>query len=186
MQLFQLVQGYWQSSNLVKFILLGIYRSCYRPKGAKGITAYYIMTPGKRPSELPGGNSKWYTTLVSEVKRLGQWIQDTTQPALKRTLPEESAPATSTKQAKMRKKRKVIATRGSMKENVVGLTRIKWLACFKIHESAIWKGKWGSDTTNFRSEQDVGRYKAQYSRKSNSEPELVGITWGTNILLWHE
>jgi hypothetical protein len=31
------------------------------------VTGYYITTPGKKPSEMPGGNSKWYTILVKEM-----------------------------------------------------------------------------------------------------------------------
>jgi hypothetical protein len=84
---------------------LGVYRSSYKPKGAKKITAYFITTPGTKPSKMPGGNSKWYSTLVSETPST---VNTRKNPALKRTMPEESAPPASTKQAPTSKKRKGI------------------------------------------------------------------------------
>jgi hypothetical protein len=47
--------------------LLGICKSSYRPtqksrKSARRVTRYCITTPGIKPSEMPGGNSKWYTS----------------------------------------------------------------------------------------------------------------------------
>ncbi len=70
---------------------LGIYKSSYRPKGnGKRITGYYITTPGTKPSEKPGGNSKWYRTLVKELPS----AVSTRQNPLKRGLPEGLAPAT--------------------------------------------------------------------------------------------
>jgi hypothetical protein len=48
--------------------LFGICKSSYSPTGkSPRVTAYYITTPGIKPSKMPGGNSKWYTTLVKEM-----------------------------------------------------------------------------------------------------------------------
>jgi hypothetical protein len=49
--------------------LLGIYKSSYRPtrKNRRRVTGYYITTPGNKASEMPGGNSKWYTLLLKEM-----------------------------------------------------------------------------------------------------------------------
>ena len=97
---------------------LGIYKSSYRPKGnGKRVTGYYITTPGTKPSEMPGGNSKWYRTLVKELPS----AISTRQNPLKRGLPEGLAPATMP--VPTQKKRKGIATRRSNSANVVGLKR---------------------------------------------------------------
>jgi hypothetical protein len=115
---------------------LGVYKSSYRPPKKPGtsrrrVTGYYITTPGNKPSEMPGGNSKWYTTLVNEMPSAAS----TRQNPIKRNLPEELTPATTPVPAL--KKRKGIATRRSnpknvrinnfesteTKENVVDLTR---------------------------------------------------------------
>jgi hypothetical protein len=50
---------------------LGIYKSSYIPpkkpgKSKRRVTGYYVTTPGNKPSEIPGGNSKWYTILVNK------------------------------------------------------------------------------------------------------------------------
>ena len=115
---------------------LGVYKSSYQPPQKPGtshrrVTGYYITTPGNKPSEMPGGNSKWYTTLVNEMPSAAS----TRQNPIKRNLPEELTPATTPVPAL--KKRKGIATRRSnpknvrinnfesteTKENVVDLTR---------------------------------------------------------------
>jgi hypothetical protein len=49
-----------------------IYKSSYRltrkyGKTPRRVTGYYITTPGIKPSEMPGGNSKWYTILVKDM-----------------------------------------------------------------------------------------------------------------------
>ena len=152
---------------------LGVYKSCYRPRGAKRITAYYITAPGKKPSEMPGGNSKWYTTLVSEAPKT---VNTRHNPALKHSLPEEFASA-STKQAPTRKKRKAIAARGSMKEHVVDLTRDEMSGLFQ--STNVQSEKENEDRTppTFvanKTSADITPNAA--SRKCNSKPELVGIT----------
>jgi hypothetical protein len=97
---------------------LGIYKSSYRPNGyAKRVTGYYVTTPGMKPSEMPGGNTKWYTLIVNEIPI----AVNTRQNAIKRSLPEGPAPAT--KPVPAQKKRKGIATRRSGAHNVVDLTR---------------------------------------------------------------
>ena len=94
----------------------GIYKSTYRPSGQR-VAAHCITTPGIKPSEMPGGNSKWYTSHISDIPN----GINTRQNPLKRSLPERPAPAT--KPAPAQKKRKgMIMTRGNGKENVIDLT----------------------------------------------------------------
>jgi hypothetical protein len=49
--------------------LLGVYKSSFKPTGKnrRRVTGYYITTPGNKPSEMPGGNSKWFPILVKEM-----------------------------------------------------------------------------------------------------------------------
>jgi hypothetical protein len=68
---------------------LGLYKSSYRP-GKIRITGYYLTTPNVRPSEMPGGNSKWYEKLESEQPH----TVGTRNIPVKRSLPEGSTPAT--------------------------------------------------------------------------------------------
>jgi hypothetical protein len=68
---------------------LGIYKkSSYRP-GKIRITGYYVITPNLCPSEMPGGNSKWYEMVESEQPR----TVATRNVPVKRSLPEGSTPA---------------------------------------------------------------------------------------------
>jgi hypothetical protein len=47
---------------------LGIYKSSCRPNGcAKRVTGCCVTTPGMKPSEMPGGNSKWHALIVNEL-----------------------------------------------------------------------------------------------------------------------
>ncbi len=67
---------------------LSLYKSSYRP-GKIRITGYYVTTPNVRPSEMPGGNSKWYEKLESEQPH----TVGTRNIPVKRSLPEGSTPA---------------------------------------------------------------------------------------------
>jgi hypothetical protein len=47
---------------------LGICKSSCRPNGhAKRVTGCCVTTPGMKPSEMPGGNSKWHAPIVNEI-----------------------------------------------------------------------------------------------------------------------
>jgi hypothetical protein len=87
----------------------GIHKSSYRPREKKSqgqrVTAYYVTTPGVKPAEMPGGNSKWHTSLVSVVPS----GINTRQNPMKRGLPDER-PA-PTKPTPAQKKRKGMKTR---------------------------------------------------------------------------
>ena len=94
---------------------LGIYRSSYRPERLSArIYGYYITTPGKRPSEMPGGNVRWYTLLVSEKPS----FVNTRHNPIKRSLPVSSVPTKTL--APNRKRTKGLATRCSGK--IIDLT----------------------------------------------------------------
>jgi hypothetical protein len=46
----------------------GICKSSCRPNGhAKRVTGCCATTPGMKPSEMPGGNSKWHALIVNEI-----------------------------------------------------------------------------------------------------------------------
>jgi hypothetical protein len=74
----------------------GIHKSSCRPtavqsKARIGVAACCIATPGAKPSEMPGGNLKWHTSLVSDMPDGTK----TRQNPRKRSLPERPAPATT-------------------------------------------------------------------------------------------
>ncbi len=64
---------------------LGIYKSSYKKLNTQ-VTGYYITTPGVRPSEMLGGNSKWYEKLEGEQPH----VVATRNIPVKRNLPEGS------------------------------------------------------------------------------------------------
>jgi hypothetical protein len=102
----------------------GIYKSSYRPSKVQSkarirVTACYITTPGAKPSEMPGGNSKWHTSLVSDMPN----GINARQNPMKRSLPERPAPATTPVPAPAQKTRRGMATRGNAAGNVIDLTR---------------------------------------------------------------
>jgi hypothetical protein len=90
----------------------GVYKSSYRPNTGdstrKRVTGYYTTTPGLKPIEMPGGNSKWYTIIVNEMPS----AVNTQQNPMKRSFPEGLAP--TTEPAPAQKKRKGIATQRSI------------------------------------------------------------------------
>jgi hypothetical protein len=97
---------------------LGICKSSCRPNGCdKRVTGCYVTTPGMKPSEMPGGNSKWHALIVNEIPI----AVNARQNAIKRSSPEGPAPAT--KPVPAQKKRKGITARRSGAHNVVDLTR---------------------------------------------------------------
>jgi hypothetical protein len=101
----------------------GIYKSSCRPSEVQSkarirVTAHCIATPGTKPSEMPGGNSKWCTSLVSHMPD----GMNTRQNPRKRSSSERPAPATTPVPAPAQKKRRGMATRGDAAGNAIDLT----------------------------------------------------------------
>jgi hypothetical protein len=101
----------------------GIHDSSCRPskdqsQARQRVTACCIVTPGAKLSETPGGNSKWHTSLVSNMP---DGMRNTRQNSMKRNSPERQAPAR--KPAPAQKKRKGMTTRGDGEENVTDFTQ---------------------------------------------------------------
>jgi hypothetical protein len=99
--------------------LFGIHKSSCRPSGDQSqacqrVAACCIATPGAKPSEMPGGNSKWRTSLVSHMPDGTSKGQN----PMKRSLPETPAPAMKRAPAQ-KKKRKGMTTRGNGEENAI-------------------------------------------------------------------
>jgi hypothetical protein len=88
-----------------------VYKSSYRP-GKIRITGHYITTPNVRPSEMPGGNSKWYEKLESEQPH----TVGTRNIPVKRNLPEGSTPATMPASIQKKRRRN---TRSCVPNNVI-------------------------------------------------------------------
>jgi hypothetical protein len=88
-------------------------------RNARNAPACHIATPGMKPSEMPGGNSKWHTSLVNNMPD----GMNTRQNPMKRSLPERPAPATTPAPAPAQKKRRGMMTRGDAAGNVINLTR---------------------------------------------------------------
>jgi hypothetical protein len=102
----------------------GICKSSCRPSQVQSearvrVTACHVTTPGIVPSEMPGGNSKWHTSLFRDMPN----GINTRQNPMKRSSPERPAPATTPAPAPAKKKRRGMTTRGGAVENVIDLTR---------------------------------------------------------------
>jgi hypothetical protein len=102
----------------------GICKSSHRPSKVQSearirVAACCIATPGAKPSEMPGGNSKWHASLVSDMPD----GMNTRQNPMKPSSPQRPAPARTPVPAPAQKKRRGMATRGDAAGNAIDLTQ---------------------------------------------------------------